>query len=117
MTPFGARVRQWRALRGVTLAQMAAAMQLSSAYLSALEHGRRGAPSVGLVHQVCEYLDLIWDDADELRRLALLSRPRVTLDTGGLAPEVTELANRLADSIRAVSPDRAKALLAVLAQR
>ncbi|MBP0444685.1 helix-turn-helix domain-containing protein [Roseomonas sp. SSH11] len=114
MTPFGARLRQWREVRGVTLAEMAAAMQVSSAYLSALEHGRRGAPSVGLVHQVCEYLGLIWDDADELRRLAQISRPRVVLNTGGLSPEATELANRLADSIRKLPPEKVAALLAVL---
>jgi transcriptional regulator with XRE-family HTH domain len=114
MTPFGARLRRWRAERGVTLAQMAAAMQVSAAYLSALEHGRRGAPSVGLVHQVCEYLGLIWDDADELGRLAKLSRPRVVLDTAGLTPEATELANRLADSIRTLPRERLAALRAAL---
>ncbi|MFC7735341.1 helix-turn-helix domain-containing protein [Roseomonas sp. GCM10028921] len=114
MTPFGARLRRWRAERGVTLAQMAAAMQVSAAYLSALEHGRRGAPSTGLVHQICEYLGLIWDDADELARLARLSRPRVVLDTAGLPPEVTELANRLADSIRALPPEAVTEMRAVL---
>jgi transcriptional regulator with XRE-family HTH domain len=114
MTPFGARLRRWRAERGVTLQDMAAAMQVSSAYLSALEHGRRGAPSVGLVHQVCEYLGLIWDDADELGRLAKLSRPRVVLDAAGLTPEATELANRLADSLRSLPPEKVAALRAVL---
>ena len=93
---------------------MAAAMQVSAAYLSALEHGRRGAPSAGLVHQVCEYLGLIWDDADELSRLARLSRPRVVLDTAGLTPEATELANRLADTFRDLPPEVVEALRAVL---
>src|SRR5438309_3396401 len=37
--------------------QLAAELQVSAAYLSALEHGHRGAPSTGLVHQVCEVLD------------------------------------------------------------
>jgi transcriptional regulator with XRE-family HTH domain len=114
VTPFGARLRRWRAERGVTLREMAAAMQVSAAYLSALEHGRRGAPSVGLVHQVCEYLGLIWDDAEELTRLAQLSRPRVVLDTSGLSPEATELANRLADSIRSLPPAVLGELRAVL---
>ena len=98
----------------MTLRDMAAAMQVSAAYLSALEHGRRGAPSVGLVHQVCEYLGLIWDDADELNRLAQLSRPKVVLDTSGLPPEATELANRLADSIRRLPPGVVSELMAVL---
>ena len=42
MTPLGYRLRQLRAARGVTLAEMAVALGVSPAYLSALEHGKRG---------------------------------------------------------------------------
>ena len=66
MTPFGARLRALRADRGITLKRLAEALQVSAAYLSALEHGRRGSPSAGLVHQVNEFFGLIWDEADEL---------------------------------------------------
>ncbi|MHA1107941.1 MAG: helix-turn-helix domain-containing protein, partial [Alphaproteobacteria bacterium] len=75
MTPFGVRMRALRAARGLTLKQMAADLQLSSAYLSALEHGRRARPSPVLVHQICQYFNLIWDEADEIERLAALSHP------------------------------------------
>ena len=44
MTPFGDRMRQLRSERGVTLKEMADATGVSSAYLSALEHGKRGRP-------------------------------------------------------------------------
>lgn len=114
MTPFGARLRALREARGVTLADLAAALQVSPAYVSALEHGHRGRPSAGLVHQVNEYFGLIWDDAEELARLARQSHPRVVLDTAGLAPEVTEFANRLAREIRQVTPDAAAQMEAVL---
>ena len=114
MTPFGARLRELRAQRGVALKDLAAALQVSAAYLSALEHGRRGRPSAGLVHQVNEYFGLIWDDAEELARLARQSHPRVVLDTSGLAPEVTEFANRLARDIRQVTPAAAAQMGAVL---
>jgi transcriptional regulator with XRE-family HTH domain len=114
MTPFGARLRALRAQRGVTLKDLAAALQVSAAYLSALEHGRRGRPSPGLVHQVNEFFGLIWDDAEELARLARQSHPRVVLDTAGLAPEVTDFANRLARDIRAVTPEAASRMAAVL---
>ena len=40
MTPFGERIRALRADRAVTLKDMADALQVSAAYLSALEHGR-----------------------------------------------------------------------------
>jgi transcriptional regulator with XRE-family HTH domain len=114
MTPFGARLRALRADRGVTLKHLAEALQVSAAYLSALEHGKRGAPGAGLVHQVNEYFGLIWDEADELSRLARLSNPRVTVNTAGLSPEQTALANRLAQTIHRLPPDSVAALHAVL---
>lgn len=114
MTPFGARLRALREAKGITLHQLAAALHVSSAYLSALEHGRRGRPSPGLVHQVNEYFELIWDDAEEMARLARLSHPRVTLDTAGLSPEATELANLLSQQIRALPPETLRALRRLL---
>ena len=100
----------------MTAAELAGTLQISAAYLSALEHGHRGAPSSGLVHQICDAFGLIWDEADELARLARLSHPRVTLDTAGLGPEQTALANRLAQSIHRLSPETVAALHAVLDQ-
>ena len=114
MTPFGARLRALRAARGVTLTALAEALQVSAAYLSALEHVKRGAPSPGLVHQVNEYFGLIWDEADDLARLARLSNPRVTVNTAGLTPEQTALANRLAQTIARLGPETVAALHAVL---
>jgi transcriptional regulator with XRE-family HTH domain len=87
MTPFGVRLRELRAQRGVSQTQMAADLGLSAAYLS------------GLVRQICGYFGLIWDDADALAALAQRARPKVTIDTGGLSPRATELANLLADRI------------------
>jgi transcriptional regulator with XRE-family HTH domain len=114
VTPFGTRLRHLRAERGVTLKRLAAELQVSSAYLSALEHGRRGTPSAGLVHQVNEFFGLIWDDADDLAHLAKLSRPRVRINTAGLTPEQTALANRLAQMIHRLPPDMVAALHGVL---
>jgi len=114
VTPFGARLRALRAERGFTLKQLAQELQVSAAYLSALEHGRRGAPSAGLVHQVNEFFGLIWDEADDLAQLARLSDPRVTVNTAGLTPEQTALANRLAHAIHRLSPETVAALHAVL---
>ncbi|UCH74358.1 MAG: helix-turn-helix transcriptional regulator [Rhodospirillales bacterium] len=114
MTPFGRRMRELRAARGITLQQMAAALDISPAYLSALEHGRRGRPSRTRVHQICQYFNIVWDEADELQRLARLSHPRITVDTSGLAPEATELANELAQRIRKLPRAKVRALLETL---
>ena len=114
MTPFGERLRALRSERRMTLKTMAAALGLSPAYLSALEHGRRGRPTHALVIAICAQLNIIWDEADELARLARLSHPRVTVDTAGLAPAATELANLLAERIRKLPPDAVERMLAVL---
>ena len=99
MTPFGRRLRELRRLRGKQLKDMAASLGVSAAYLSALEHGHRGRPGAGFVQQVSAYFNLAWDDVDELKRLAEISHPRAVVDTAGLDPLATELANRLAETI------------------
>jgi transcriptional regulator with XRE-family HTH domain len=114
MTPFGARLRVLRAERGMTLTELASRLEVSAAYLSALEHGKRGAPGSGLVHQVCDVFGLIWDQAEELSQLARLSHPRVVVDTAGMTPEQTALANRIAHSIRRLTPETIASLHALL---
>ncbi len=99
MTPFGARVRDLRRQRGMTLQQLADELGVSAAYLSALEHGRRGRPSWWLVQRVIAVFNIIWDEAEELAELARLSHPKPVIDTSGLSPRATELANRLAECI------------------
>lgn len=99
MTPFGERMRNLRGERGVTLKQMAEAIGVSSAYLSALEHGKRGRPGWHLIQRIIAYFNVIWDDAEDIVKLARISHPRITIDTSGLSPKATEVANRLADDI------------------
>jgi transcriptional regulator with XRE-family HTH domain len=117
MTPFGAKLRALRKARGLTLKQMAAALALSPAYLSALEHGQRGRPTPALVVQICEYFHLIWDDYEEMHRLARLSHPRIVVDTRGMAPAATEVANLLAERIGELDDDSLAALGKVLRTR
>ena len=114
MTPFGRKVRELRAARGVTLKAMAEEIGVSAAYMSALEHGRRGRPTWMFVQGIIGYFNIIWDEAEELQRLAALSDPRVTIDTAGLSPEATELANRLAKEVGNLDETKIKAMLALL---
>ncbi len=95
MTPFGEAVRKLRAERGVSQKQMAEAIGVSAAYLSALEHGRRGKPSFDFLQRVAGYFHIIWDDAEALFAIADQSDPRVVVDTAGLPAAHTAFANRL----------------------
>jgi transcriptional regulator with XRE-family HTH domain len=111
MTPFGEKLRELRDSRGLTQKQMAAALNVSAAYLSALEHGHRAAPSFDFVQRVIGYFNVIWDDAEELQRLASISNPKVSIDTSGLVPQATELANRLAQRIGSMTGQELEAVL------
>jgi transcriptional regulator with XRE-family HTH domain len=117
MTPFGEKMRKLRADRGITLKQMSSAIGVSSAYLSALEHGKRGRPGWHLIQRIIAYFNIIWDEAEEVTRLARISHPRITIDTSGLNPLATELANRLADDIGKLEPQTLTELLAVLSAK
>ena len=105
MTPFGTKVREHRATKGIALKKMAEDLGVTSAYFSALEHGHRGRPGSGLIQQISGYFELGWDETEELKRLAEVSHPRVVVDTAGLIPAATELANLLAESIHALDED------------
>ena len=117
MTPFGEKMRKLRAGRAITLKQMSAAIGVSSAYLSALEHGKRGRPGWHLIQRIITYFNIIWDEAEEVTRLARISHPRITIDTSGLNPLATELANRLADDIGKLEPQALNDLLAILSAK
>ena len=93
---------------------MADSIGVSAPYLSALEHGNRGQPSWYLVQRIIAYFNVIWDEAEDITRLARLSHPRITIDTSGLSPLATEFANRLSEDISNLSEDRLRQYLKML---
>lgn len=111
MTPLGKKMRELRSQKGVTLKHMAEELGVSSAYLSALEHGHRGTPGWLMLQRMIAYFNLIWDDAEELVALARRSDPRVIVDTSGLSPDATGLANLLAANISDLPPDALNRLI------
>ena len=116
MTPFGQKIRQIRRTRNVSLKEMAEGVGVSSAYLSALEHGKRGTPTWAMVQRIIAYFNIIWDEAEELQRLAEISNPRIVVDTAGLDPKATELANRLSTDIGRVDVTVLEDLILTLAK-
>ena len=105
MTPFGQALRELRRRKGITQRMLAEAIGVTPAYLSALEHRRRGRPTCELLQRIAGYFNVIWDEAEELLRLAETSNPKVLLDTAGLPPNYTAFANQLALRIRTLPPD------------
>jgi transcriptional regulator with XRE-family HTH domain len=114
MTPFGEAMRDLRRRKGVSQKDMARAIGVSPAYLSALEHGHKGMPSFDFLQRVAGYFNIIWDEAEALFALARASDPKVELDTSGMPPEYTAFANRLASRIRGLRKEDLEKLDAFL---
>jgi transcriptional regulator with XRE-family HTH domain len=110
ITPFGIKIRELRQTHGITMANMAAHLNVSSAYLSQLEHGKRGVPGVIMLDQICALFGLIWEDAEDLKTLAALSHPRVMIDTSHLGKEAMIAANLFAQLLPRVSEEEAQAM-------
>lgn len=117
MTPFGEKLRRLRLQRGITQKEMATALGTSAAYLSALEHGRRGVPTWPMLQKIIGYFNVIWDEAEELQRLAAISDPRPVIDTSGLSPEATRLANLLAREIARLDETTLRSLALVIEEK
>ena len=106
MTPFGLKMRDLRAERGLTQQQQADYLGVSKAYISALETGSRGRPSGPFVDQICAWLGLIWDDAEFLKMLASMSHPKPTIDASKCSAAAVYLANLLAQNIHRLNADQ-----------
>ena len=105
MTPFGLKMRELRRQHNRTQQQQATFLGVSKAYISALEKGGRGRPSAIFVDQICVWLGLIWDDAENLKRLASLSHPKPSIDVRGKTANAVYLSNLLAQNINSLSSE------------
>jgi len=114
LTPFGEKLRAMRLERGISQKDMAESLGISSAYLSALEHGRRGKPTWALLQRIIGYFNVIWDEAEELQTFAAHSHPRVVIDTAGLNPKATLLANLLSENIQDLEITRLDEIIALI---
>ncbi|MCF6321087.1 MAG: helix-turn-helix domain-containing protein [Rhizobiaceae bacterium] len=103
MTPFGEKIRELRKSRNISQKEMATKLNVSAAYLCALEHGQRGKPQWPMVQRIITYFNIIWDEAEELQYLASISDPKATIDTSRLSANATTLANLLARNIADLS--------------
>lgn len=117
MTPFGDKLRDLRRSRDISQKAMAEGIGVTPAYLSALEHGHRGAPGWALVQRIIAFLNVIWDEAEELQDLAERSHPRVVVDTAGRTAGATAFANALAKHIGDLDDEHFAPMLRELEER
>ncbi|HEX9037766.1 MAG TPA: helix-turn-helix domain-containing protein [Ktedonobacterales bacterium] len=79
---FGAVLRQYRTLHGVTIEELAAAVEISPSALREMEEGRRPAPSEKKVKAICKALKLDAEEEESLTDIAELDSPVAAAITG-----------------------------------
>lgn len=79
MTPFGMFNRTIRLEQGVLLKDFAERVGVSSAYLSALEHGKKGTPNAALVSEIERQFDLTAQQRKDLHEAVRDSATTLTI--------------------------------------
>jgi transcriptional regulator with XRE-family HTH domain len=91
LTSFGLALRKARLERGETMYRMAKALDVSSAFLSAVEMGHKNAPDE-LVENVIQHLGIGDDAAEELREAARHSGPEMRIALKGMNRDARDVA-------------------------
>lgn len=80
LTPFGVAARKLRLDKGLRLLDIAERLNMSAAYISAIETGRKPIPDAFVVH-VGRAMELTTEELRELRRAADRARKEVRVDS------------------------------------
>ena len=97
MTPFGKKL-ELRKKRNLTLKDQSKFFKLSQSYLSAVENGKKGRPSIIFVDQLCRMVKFN-GTSRELKQLADFSHTNISINTKKLSVEATYLSNLLAENM------------------
>jgi len=101
-TEFGTTVKQLRQLAGMTLLEVAQKMDVSIAFLSAIENGRKRVPD-DFVDKVGAALPAARQQADELEAMASQARGQVVVPLTQASRKDADLATVLARKFNSLS--------------
>lgn len=104
LTPFGQFVRKKRIDKFITLKEMADYLQVSSAFLSGVEMGRKAVPE-DWAQKLSTYLELPPEENEELMRTISKSKKALKIDLEGVSPQCREMAFAFARKFRDLSPE------------
>ncbi|MBA5601026.1 helix-turn-helix transcriptional regulator [Pectobacterium aroidearum] len=105
VTGFGKALRKLRIDRGMVLKNMADMLSVSSAYLSAIELGKRAIPD-SLVDAVASTCSLNDKEVTELRKQADISQPSLKVDMSDAEDQNKELMLVFARKFKDLTPDQ-----------
>lgn len=113
MTPFGKFMRTLRLDKGMLLKECADLLEVTPAYLSALEHGKKGAPNEKLVERITSTLRLNTVEVRTLREAIRNSDTRIVLPTDA-TPFAFETASAFARKLPSLTEDQLKRIKAIM---
>ncbi|WP_312605617.1 helix-turn-helix domain-containing protein [Kosakonia cowanii] len=105
VTNFGKYLRKLRIDRGMVLKDMAEMIGVSSAYLSAIELGKRAIPD-DLISDVVKGFGLSKKEGEKLSKYAQLSQPSIKVDMSDANDQNKELMLVFARKFKDLSPDQ-----------
>ena len=115
MTPFGKFMRNFRLDRGLLLKDSADLLGVTSAYLSALEYGKKGAPGDALVDRIVSVFKLNPVQAKDLKESVRDSSTRFEVPAKSI-PDAFATANLFARRISRLSEEQLRQIRNVLAE-
>lgn len=114
-SPFGLAVRKLRLGHNERQSDLAKAIGISVSFLSAIELGKSNAPE-SLIRDVIARYELDENAANDLWRLAEISRREVCIDLRKLPDHSRELAHSFAGRISRLSPEQVRAVREIICQ-
>jgi transcriptional regulator with XRE-family HTH domain len=112
-TDFGRKVQQLRQLAGMTLFEVAQKMNLSSAFLSAVENGRKRVPD-DFVERLGRALPEARTNVETLESMANQARQQVVVPLPKASRQDADLATALARKFNTLSEDQKRYIRAIL---
>lgn len=113
MTPFGKFMRNLRLDKGLMLKDCADALEVTSAYLSALEHGKKGAPNSQFVDRIVREFRLGPEEVKEMKKAVRDSCSRIDIPAKA-TPFAFETANAFARRLSSLTEDQLRRIRAVM---
>lgn len=115
-TSLGDFLRKLRLINNQKLKDMADILGVSSAFLSAVENGKKSMPDLW-VRKIREEYDISDEQCDEMRQAAMESQNTISLNMKNVSPLNRELAVSFARQFDDIDEETGKKLLSVLRSR
>ena len=112
MTKFGIFIRKFRLDKGIRLRDMAKDLDISPAYLSAMETGHKDIPQ-SLADKISSVYNLSIEQTKELKKSIVLSQQKICITTGQIVWK-NEIVSMLKEKLDNLSEEQRLKIIEVL---